>query len=43
MTLHDFDADTALLSEQILLAVVDEFSFEPGLMRVRFRKHRADD
>jgi hypothetical protein len=37
------DADTALLSEQILLAVVDEFSFEPDLMRVRFRKHRADD
>lgn len=37
------DADTALMSEQILRAVVDEFSFFPELMQVRFRKHRADD
>lgn len=37
------DPDTALLSEQILRAVVDEFAFEPEQMRVRFRKQRADD
>ena len=36
------DPETAVLSEQILRAVVDEFTFTPKLMRVRFRKHRAD-